>query len=299
MEAPGYFHPFFPGCNSHGRADSNGGNYQWPGFSVNGPFFRKAPSHRREPELGEEGAAGERVSKIFQSSNEQRTTPFVQEAAPFEYQNPWTGGCEGHQHSGGRGFHPGQRGWYGMGPMSWFGPWGNFGSTMGFRPWGGFGPWSNCLPFWGNPRFTSSFIPSNTMGPWDRFGPINCFGNNEYASRKEAGPEFYIFETPTSFVVCISLFGANKAGLRVELDSRKCELGIRGTLQRREEWPFLKGLGQNGKGEFEHKLYLGPRVNQTQIQIDGITARMENVILVVSIPKVNYEHGDIKKVHIE
>jgi HSP20 family protein len=296
----------FVDCNDRDRNDTNDVDCQCPGFSFGGPFPCKAyfcPQHnKRELEPEAKATAGERESKTNQNTNEPRTAPLVQAPPFFEHPNPWAGAYGGYQNRGGRGFYPDQRSQYGIGPANWSGPWGNFGPSIGFRPWGSLGPWGNFGPWRGrgNPRFTGSFGPmNNIMGRWGQFGAMNYFGYDETAAKDEAEPEFNIFETPMSFSVCISLFGANKAGLKVDLDLRKCELNIKGTIQRRGNRSSFKELGQNDKAEFEHKLYLGNRVDRSQIQIDGITARMEDGILIVSIPKLNSEHVEIKKVHIE
>lgn len=308
METAGPFHSLFVGCNNRDRGDINDGDYHWPGFTFGGPFPRKpyfcSSSTQQEPESGGKTTAGDPESQMSDNLNDPRTTQFVQAPPFFEHPNPWArayGG--GYQIRGGRGFHTGQGNPYGIGPMNWSGPWGSFGPSMNFGPWGGFGPWGNFghwggLPFWGNPRFTGGFGPLDSMGR-GKFGPMDCFGNDENAAKVTTEPEFNVFETPTNYVVCVSLFGTNKAELKADLDLKKCELCIKGTIHRRGDRSFPKGLGQNEHGEFEHKLYLGNHVNHAQIQVDSITARMEDGILIVSIPKLISEHAEIKKVPVE
>jgi HSP20 family protein len=52
-------------------------------------------------------------------------------------------------------------------------------------------------------------------------------------------------------------------------------------------------------GAFERKVRLGTRAHPAQIDVDGITAKLDNGILLVEVPKLNGEFVEIKKVDIE
>ena len=52
-------------------------------------------------------------------------------------------------------------------------------------------------------------------------------------------------------------------------------------------------------GAFDRKVRLGTRANPAQVDVEGITAKLENGILVIEVPKLNGEFVEIKKVDID
>jgi HSP20 family protein len=64
---------------------------------------------------------------------------------------------------------------------------------------------------------------------------------------------------------------------------------------------FLKTLALDERrvGVFERKVRLGSRANPAQIDSDGISAKMEDGVLRVEVPKLDAGYVEIKKVDIE
>ncbi|KAH8689004.1 hypothetical protein BGW36DRAFT_76069 [Talaromyces proteolyticus] len=200
----------------------------------------------------------------------------------------------------------------GFGPWGWpgnnfggFGHWNSFRPMGGASPWGvapagAFGPWGNFAPW---ARF-GSFGNSNPM-PQGGSSPLNPFGFEDGMTRDRVGeskPQVDVFDTPESYVVCLSLPGARKEDIEVTWDSKKYELNIAGSMQRPgDEQSANKESGQNKNkvGTFEERVRLGSRANSSQIDTDMITARMEGGVLIINAPKLDSGFVEIKKVDIE
>lgn len=114
-------------------------------------------------------------------------------------------------------------------------------------------------------------------------------------------PEADIFDTPDTFIVHVSLPGAKKDDIGVNWNAEKSELSIAGVIYRPGDEEFLKNLALNERniGVFERKLRLGSRANPAQIDADGITAKMEDGVLTIGVPKLDSGYVEIKKVDIE
>lgn len=153
------------------------------------------------------------------------------------------------------------------------GPWGPHG---GFPMRGGWGALAD--------MFQNQFAP-----------PEGNTGSEEFT------PEVDIFDTPESFVVHVSLPGAKKEDVGVNWDAEKSELSIAGVAYRPGDEEFLKTLALDERkvGAFERKVRLGSRANPAQIDIDAITARMEDGVLRVEVPKLDSGYVEVKKVDIE
>lgn len=193
-------------------------------------------------------------------------------------------GCGGARGFGGPGPHHGPPNW---GPPHWApGRRGHHhGRRGGFGPWGrgGFGPGFN--PF----AFASSFLD-----------PTNNHNNKD--DNADFTPEADIFDTPTSFVVHVSLPGAKKEDVGVNWDAEKSELSIAGVIYRPGDEDFLKTLAMDERkvGPFERKIRLGTRANPAAIDADGISAKLEDGVLRVEVPKMG-DNGfvEVRKVDIE
>lgn len=144
-------------------------------------------------------------------------------------------------------------------------------------------------------------------GPFGAFADMfqsQVFGGQEGCGEKnnqDFHPEVDIFDTTESFVVHVSLPGAKKEDVGVSWDAEKSELSIAGVLYRPGDEEFLKTLAMEERkvGVFERKVRLGSRANPASIDIDGITARMEDGILTVQVPKLDAGYVEVKKVDIE
>ncbi|KAJ4360335.1 uncharacterized protein N0V89_000897 [Didymosphaeria variabile] len=184
---------------------------------------------------------------------------------PGAHHGPHHGPPHGPHHGG-----PGRRGHH-QGRRGGFGPWGR----------GGFGPAFN--PF----AFASSFLDPTS---------------NNKDENADFIPDADIFDTPNSFVVHISLPGAKKEDVGVNWDAEKSELSIAGVIYRPGDEEFLKTLAMDERkvGPFERKVRLGTRANPAAIDADGITAKLEDGILRVEVPKMG-DNGfvEVRKVDIE
>lgn len=180
-------------------------------------------------------------------------------------------GCGGPRGFGGPGHHgPGRHGPHHRG-RGGFGPWGRGGFGPGFNPW----------------AFASSFLDPKS---------------NNKDDNADFTPDADIFDTPNSFVVHVSLPGAKKEDVGVNWDSERSELSIAGVIYRPGDEEFLKTLAMDERkvGPFERKVRLGTRANPAQIDADGITAKLEDGVLRVEVPKLG-DNGfvEVRKVDIE
>jgi HSP20 family protein len=190
-------------------------------------------------------------------------------------------GCGGPRGFGGPGPHhgPPQHGPPHGGP----GRRGHHGRRGGFGPWGRGGFGSAFDPF----AFASSFLDPT---------PKNKDENADFS------PEADIFDTPSAFVVHVSLPGAKKEDVGVNWDAEKSELSIAGVIYRPGDEEFLKTLAMDERkvGPFERKVRLGTRANPAAIDADGITAKLEDGVLRVEVPKMgDSDFVQVRKVDIE
>lgn len=135
----------------------------------------------------------------------------------------------------------------------------------------------------------------------------SLFGNGEGKDTTTANnardfkPEADVFDTDDSYVIHISLPGAKKEDVGVNWEADKSELGVAGVIYRPGDEEFLKTLALDERkvGAFERKVRLGSRANPAQVDVEGITAKLEDGVLRVVVPKLNGEFVEIKKVDIE
>ena len=84
-------------------------------------------------------------------------------------------------------------------------------------------------------------------------------------------------------------------------DAEKSELSVAGVIYRPGSEELLKTLALDERkvGVFERKIRLGSRASPAQVEADGIHAKMEDGVLIVTIPKEDKDFVDVKKVDIE
>ncbi|KAJ4376575.1 hypothetical protein N0V86_006689 [Didymella sp. IMI 355093] len=114
-------------------------------------------------------------------------------------------------------------------------------------------------------------------------------------------PEVDIFDTPSAYIIHISLPGAKKEDVGVNWDVEKSELSVAGVIYRPGDEEFLKTLAMNERkvGPFEKKIRLGTRANPAHVDAEGITAKLEDGVLRVEVRKEDEGFVEIKKVDIE
>lgn len=146
-------------------------------------------------------------------------------------------------------------------------------------------------------------------GPFGAFAELfqnQLFGsdentNNTKDKNEDFKPEADVFDTPEAFVIHVSLPGAKKEDVGVNWDAEKSEISIAGVVYRPGDEEFLKTLALDERkiGAFERKVRLGSRANPAQVDVDGISARLEDGVLTVEVPKLDSGYVEIKKVDIE
>jgi len=144
-------------------------------------------------------------------------------------------------------------------------------------------------------------------GPFNLAGlATQLFGQDNDADKTDAAsedfkPEADVFDTESAYVIHVSLPGAKKEDVGVNWDAEKSEISIAGVIYRPGNEEFLKTLALDERkiGAFEKKVRLGSRANPAQVDADMITAKLEDGILRVDVPKQDRDYVEIKKVDIE
>ncbi|KAK8177561.1 HSP20-like chaperone [Phyllosticta citrichinensis] len=116
----------------------------------------------------------------------------------------------------------------------------------------------------------------------------------------EFKPEADVFDTETSYVIHLSIPGAKKEDVGLSWDAEKSEISVSGVVHRPGDEELLKTLALNERkvGAFDRKIRLGSRANPAQVDSDAITAKLEDGILKVEVPKLDKDYVEIKKVDI-
>ena len=114
-------------------------------------------------------------------------------------------------------------------------------------------------------------------------------------------PPIDVFSTEIAYVLHIALPGAKKEDVGVNWDADKGELNIAGVVYRQGDEEFLKTLSKSERkvGVFERSVKLPPGEEEKE-EVDGenISAKLEDGILMVTVPKVEKEWTEIKRVDI-
>ncbi|KAI0136626.1 HSP20-like chaperone [Xylariales sp. AK1849] len=116
-------------------------------------------------------------------------------------------------------------------------------------------------------------------------------------------PPIDIFNTEKAYILHISLPGAVKEDVGVNWDSDKNLLNVAGVVHRPGNEEFLQSLASSERkvGMFERSVKLPPSETDDKEEVDGfgITAKMENGILIVTVPKAEKEWTEIHKIDVE
>lgn len=133
------------------------------------------------------------------------------------------------------------------------------------------------------------------------FGGNNDGDHNAATKSDDFKPEADVFDTEDSYVIHINLPGAKKEDVGVNWDAEKSELNVAGVIYRPGDEEFLKTLALDERkvGAFERKIRLGSRANPAQVDVEGITAKLEDGVLRVTVPKMNGEFVEVKRVDVE
>lgn len=191
--------------------------------------------------------------------------------------------CENAKHTGRR--HPGPRR-------------GKCG--MGHRGFGGRG-W-NRPPFACGPAGVPPFEFLRELGT--QLGIGVPFNNN---TTPQDGADFVpivdVFDTPTNYLLHVSLPGAKKEDLSIDYDIDESVLRLAGVVYRpgiNEDLHQALVMEERRRevGVFERKVRLGTRSAPAGVVVDGITATLVDGVLCITIPKMEEEVSK-KKVVVE
>jgi len=116
-------------------------------------------------------------------------------------------------------------------------------------------------------------------------------------------PPLDLFTTPTSYTIHISLPGAKKEDIGVHYAPTTSTLTISGVVYKPGSEEFLATMTSSERrdfGMFERNVVLrGNEQDAGEVDADGISAKMENGILIITVPKIDRDWEDVKKVEIE
>ena len=114
-------------------------------------------------------------------------------------------------------------------------------------------------------------------------------------------PPVDVFDTESAFMIHISLPGAKKEDIAITWDAEKSELVVSGVIYRPGDEEFLKTLALDERqvGAFEKKVRLGSPTQPARVEEDHITAKLEEGILFIEVPKEDRDFVEVKKVDIE
>ncbi|KAI9833974.1 MAG: hypothetical protein M1826_005879 [Phylliscum demangeonii] len=177
---------------------------------------------------------------------------------------------------------------------------------------GGFGggAWQRGGPCGGRRGPRGFGFGSHPGGPWSAH-PLAQFLQSQFNATmgaedddpepKDFQPPADVFATPSAYHVHVSLPGAKKEDVGLNYNADKSELTVAGVVYRPGDEEFLKTLamGERKVGVFERKVRLGNERHPAEIDVDGITAKMEDGVLKIELPRVEKEYVNVKKVDIE
>ncbi|PNP53798.1 hypothetical protein THARTR1_05922 [Trichoderma harzianum] len=204
-------------------------------------------------------------------------------------------GRGGYAHAHGRGRCGGRRGWRRGGPFE--GP--NAGPPFDFP--------GMMRGFMGHPFFRT------LRDQAERYAQPTRDANASTDDENTFSPPIDIFNTPDAFILHAALPGAKKDDVGVTWNPQTRSLRIAGVVHRPGDEAFLQtltGVRERRVGVFEREVKLPPEGEaenkadgeEADLDVDvdgfGITARMDEGILIVTVPKVEKEWMEVRKVDI-
>ena len=296
MPSVRYYNESAPFWDWIASMESNRNNQQ-PWFAQH-PWFNAGPSEareNREPNNEEQSPPDYNAEQPHQPSGPP-PPPHHPSGPPPQPHHP-TGPPPPHHHEGPPGCHRGGRRHCGPGRGRFGGPRHGRGGFPfgGFPPgaWAGFGSREHGAPFDLN-ALAESFA--------QQFGFVP--DTKEKAAKENSDKDFTppcdVFDTPEAYVIHISLPGAKKEDVGVNWDADKSEVSVAGVVYRIGDEEMLKTLAMDERdvGVFERKVRLGSPTNPANVDAESITAKMEDGVLVVRVPKTE-EFVEVMKVDVE
>ncbi|KAJ0121692.1 hsp20-like protein [Diaporthe amygdali] len=130
-------------------------------------------------------------------------------------------------------------------------------------------------------------------------------GAGEEADDSSFTPPVDLFEQPDRWVLHFAVPGARKEDVGVNWDADRSVLSVSGVVHRPGDEDFIKGLinGERSVGLFSRDVGLPPAGqdrgdSKEEVNAEGIVAKMEDGILVVTVPKVERGWTEVRKVDI-
>lgn len=117
-------------------------------------------------------------------------------------------------------------------------------------------------------------------------------------------PAIDVFDTPDKYIVHVSLPGAKKDDLSIDYDFEESVLRLAGVVYRpglNEDLHQSLAVEERARevGVFEREVRFGTRGAPVVVAVDEITAKLEDGVLNVTVPKVIAEQRPKKKVFIQ
>lgn len=117
-------------------------------------------------------------------------------------------------------------------------------------------------------------------------------------------PSVDIFDTPTNYIVHVSLPGAKKDDLSIDYDAEESVLRLAGVVYRpgiSEDLHQALVMEERARevGVFEREVRLGTRESPAAVSVDEITAKLEDGVLSVTLPKIVSDPEPKKTVVVE
>lgn len=131
------------------------------------------------------------------------------------------------------------------------------------------------------------------------FDPTSLAKNHQQED-KGFSPAVDVFDTTRAYYIHLSLAGAKKQDLDVSWDAENFQIIVSGIIHRPGDEEFLKtiAIDERDIGLFERKIKLGTKADPVSVDADGISAKMEDGVLIISVPK-HEEFVEIRKVDID
>ncbi|KAJ5697001.1 hypothetical protein N7536_007413 [Penicillium majusculum] len=168
--------------------------------------------------------------------------------------------------------------------------------------WGGHGSFGQ--PHFGGPPF-GGFGRGEFEGPHASHGPWAVSQQAPYklptTDSDKYKPEVDVFNTPETFVIHVPLPGAKKEDIELNWDPKAVEISITGVISRPGSEDLVKtiALDERKIGVFERKVRLGSQMNPPKVEADSISAKLEDGVLVIKVPKTEPDDIEVKKVEVE
>ncbi|QSZ32628.1 hypothetical protein DSL72_002207 [Monilinia vaccinii-corymbosi] len=224
---------------------------------------------------------------------------------PESCRGPKHHGRHGPGSRGGRGVRGGGRGGSHGGPHGrapphhWGGPQGNHG-RHGPPPFAGPGgpfDFTAIIQALSSHPIAQAFGMSTPQRSGETLVPEGADTENSFV------PPIDVFTTENAYVLHIALPGAKKEDVGVHWDAEKGILNVAGVVYRQGDEKFLESLTKKERkvGAFERTMKLPLNVeDKSEIDGDSITAKLEDGVLVVNVPKVEKEESwtEVKRVDI-